>query len=187
MANNSRVSAEAIHEMVAATQRPVDPTENVKELVRQGLKSERDLRLQANHYQELMDHLRMEHIKELRLAESQRIDAIRTVDVGNVTRAGEVAAAAAAALATQLEQSAVALRNQVEQTRITTADALLSALQPIQTDVAELRKVQFQQQGEKTQNVENTTSKRDLSENVRGHLTVCILVAGAIAGYLIHR
>lgn len=104
--------------------------------------------------------LRARYDAQLRKSESARIDAIRTVDVGNVTRAAEVASAAAAALATQLANSAEALRAQVEQTRITTQQTLAAALEPIQKDVSELRQVQFQQQGERTVQSESKADYR---------------------------
>lgn len=139
-----------------------DPTENVKALTAAGLLSESLLRSQeAAHIRELMA-LDRAHSKELRIAEADRINAIRAVDVGNVTRAAEVSSAQAAALATSVIQSAEALRVQVEATRITTQDQLETALGPIRTQVESLRVTQFQQQGEKSAQVEGTGDDRFL-------------------------
>jgi len=142
----------------------VDPTKNVLDLVQAAITRQDDLRRadQALRLSEMrrldeVAELRAQHEKELRLAESARIDAIRAVDQGNVTRASEVAAAQATTLATQLQTSAETLRAQVEATRITTADTLAAALAPIQADVAQLRQVQFTQQGEKAQQTEQRT------------------------------
>src|ERR1700693_2288667 len=104
-----------------------DPTINVKELNAAGIKAERDLREMAERYQEKIADLRAAHYKELRIAEAERINAIRAVDVQNVTRAAEVSSAQASALATAVQASAEALRVQVEATRITTADQLETA------------------------------------------------------------
>ena len=148
--------------------RPVqDPTANVLENLQTAVRRLDDLRDALNSkVSDALEHskevaaLRAEYDEKLRDAETKRIDAIRAVDQGNVTRASEVAAAQATALASQLQVSAEALRAQVEATRITTADTLAAGLQPIQNDVAALREGQFRQQGEKTANVETTQNER---------------------------
>jgi hypothetical protein len=132
-----------------------------------------------------MMNLRAEYDDKLRKAESERIDAIRAVDQGNVTRASEVAAAQATALATQLQVSAEALRAQVEATRITTADTLAAALQPIQNDVGVLREVQFRQQGEKAGTIESTDNRRASTNQYTGVITAIIIAIGAISSVLI--
>jgi hypothetical protein len=133
----------------------VDPTANVIALVAANDRRQDDLReITAKHLKEIVS-LRAAYDAELRGAESNRIDAIRLVDTGNVTRAAEVSAAQATALATSQIQSAEALRVQVEATRITTQDALTTALQPIQAAIESLRQTQFQQQGEKAAGVES--------------------------------
>jgi small-conductance mechanosensitive channel len=78
-----------------------------------------------------------------------------------VTRAAEVSATQATTLATQQQASADALRGQVEQARIATADALAQALAPITKSIEDLRAAQYQQQGEKSSKVETSTSNRD--------------------------
>jgi hypothetical protein len=49
---------------------------------------------------------------------------------------------------------------QVEATRITTQDALTTALQPIQAAIESLRQTQFQQQGEKSAKTEGVDQDR---------------------------
>lgn len=166
--------------------RPVeDPTANVIAILYAAVQRQDDLRnSESEHLKEMMT-LRADYDDKLRRAESERIDAIRAVDQGNVTRASEVAAAQATALATQLQVSAEALRAQVEATRITTADTLAAALQPIQNDVGVLREVQFRQQGEKAGNVESTDNRRANTNQYTGVITAIIIAIGAISSVLI--
>jgi hypothetical protein len=157
----------------------VDPTQNVLDLVRAAIERQDDLRTaESRHIRELATvraeydsqlrandqlaaSLRSGFEEKLREKETARIDAIRAVDVGAVTRAAEVSATQAATLATQQQASADALRGQVEQARIATADALAQALAPITKSIEDLRAAQYQQQGEKSSKVETSTSDRD--------------------------
>lgn len=158
----------------------VDPTKNVLDLVRAAIERQDNLReAESRHIRELAT-VRAEYDQQLRAAdqermamrgayedklrvqESARIDAIRAVDVGAVTRAAEVSATQAATLATQQQASADALRGQVEQARIATADALAQALAPITKSIEDLRAAQYQQQGEKSSKVETSSTDRDL-------------------------
>lgn len=150
----------------------VDPTQNVLDLVNAAIRRQDDLReMQSAHVTQLgqlrEDHaryiteLRAQYGTELRQAETARIDAIRAVDVGAVNRAAEVSATQAATLATQVATSAEALRGQVEAARQQTATALAAALEPIQKDIQDLRRAQYEAQGQKTQVVESSTSDRD--------------------------
>jgi hypothetical protein len=115
-----------------------DPTENVKDQFQASERRADDLReadeklrdAQFRHIAEVI-RLRADYDEKLRLSESARIDAIRAVDVG-----------AAAILANQVTASADALRGQVEVARQQTATALAAALDPIQTDVRQLRDAQ---------------------------------------------
>lgn len=140
----------------------IDPTKNVLDLVGAAIQRQDDLRRsESAHVRELMS-VRFDYEEKLRDKESGRIDAIRKVDVDAVARAAEVSAAQAQTLANQQQASAEALRGQVEQARIATADALAQALSPIQKDIADLRAAQYQQQGEKSSRVETSTSDRDI-------------------------
>jgi hypothetical protein len=157
-----------------------DPSPNVLDLVNATTRRQDDLRTaDAQHVRELgavrADYdkqlraqdradaaLRASYEEKLREKETARIDAIRAVDVGAVTRAAEVSATQAATLATQQQASADALRGQVEQARIATADALAQALAPITKSIEDLRAAQYQQQGEKSSKVETSTADRDI-------------------------
>lgn len=157
----------------------IDPTQNVLDLVRAAIERQDDLRTaESQHMRELSavranyenqlrlqdradSSLRAAYEEKLREKETARIDAIRAVDVGAVTRAAEVSATQAATLATQQQASADALRGQVEQARIATADALAQALAPITKSIEDLRAAQYQQQGEKSSKVETSTTSRD--------------------------
>lgn len=126
----------------------VDPTENVKDILEAAVKRQDDLRASESfHIRELMG-LRADYEEKLRTAESERIDAIRAVDVGAVNRASDVQAAAAQALATQVTASADAMRNQVAAAAQAAAESLVTALLPLQTAIAELRQVQYEQAGQ---------------------------------------
>jgi hypothetical protein len=150
----------------------VDPTKNVDALVEAAIRRQDDLRKMEAGYIARIGDMRENHAKyitelraqygtELRLAETARIDAIRAVDVGAVNRAAEVSATQAATLATQVATSAEALRGQVEAARQQTATALAAALEPIQKDIQDLRRAQYEAQGQKTQVVETGTDVRD--------------------------
>jgi cobalamin biosynthesis Mg chelatase CobN len=157
-----------------------DPSKNVDALVGAAIRRQDDLRdADARHSRELAS-VRHDHAQQMREAdrheadtrskyedrlrekETQRLDAIRAVDVANVESARQVAEARANTLATQQQASADALRNQVEQARITTADALAQTVAPLQKSIEDLRQAQYQQQGEKSSKVETSTAERDL-------------------------
>jgi hypothetical protein len=114
-------------------------------------------KMRENHAQQMRQAARRSEERldqkdqQLRAAETARIDAIRAVDVGAVNRAAEVSATQAATLATQVATSAEALRGQVEAARQQTATALAAALEPIQKDIQDLRRAQYEAQGVKAQ------------------------------------
>jgi small-conductance mechanosensitive channel len=157
----------------------LDPSPNVLDLVKAAIDRQDDLRTSWAHHNREMSKIRADYDMQLRAAdrhdaelragyeeklrdkETARIDAIRAVDVGAVSRAAEVSAAQATTLATQQQASADALRNQVEQARIATADALAQALAPLQKSIEDLRAAQYQQQGEKSSKAEGSTENRD--------------------------
>lgn len=146
---------------VDASGRPVvDPTANVLDLVRAAVDRLNDLREKdASHVREIMD-LRALHATEMRTAEASRIDAIRAVDVSAVNRAAEVSATLAQTLAAQVAVSAETLRTQVAATATAGQVALAAALEPIQKDVQDLRRVQYEQQGQKAGGSEKTGDTR---------------------------
>lgn len=156
-----------------------DPSSNVLDLVAAANRRQDDLRAaDSRHLRELLDtrksyeqelresdrreaSLRAQYERELREKETARLDAIRAVDVANVESARQVAEARANTLATQQQASADALRNQVEQARITTADALAQTVAPLQKSIEDLRQAQYQQQGEKSSKTEVSSEDRD--------------------------
>jgi hypothetical protein len=119
--------------------RPViDPTENVIAILAAAVQRQDDLRTAEARHQRELASLREGFAEKLRVAEKDRIDAIRAVDQGNVVRAAEVQSALAGTLATQVTTTADAFRT-----------ALTAALEPIQRDIADLRKTQYEQAGQK--------------------------------------
>jgi|SRR5580704_10168254 hypothetical protein len=139
----------------------LDPTANVLDLVAAAITRQDDLReAEAQRVNELAT-LRAFYEGELRKAESARIDAIRAVDTGAVSRAAEVSATQASTLAAQVATSAETLRTQVAAAATAASVALSAALEPIQKDIADLRRVQYEQQGQKAGAVE---TKRDTSD-----------------------
>ena len=132
----------------------IDPTENVKAVLQAAIKRQDDLRELSQQCISTVASLRSEYDDKLREAEAKRIDAIRAVDVAAVQRAAEVSAAQAQTLATQVAVSAEALRGQVSAAASAQSAALAAALDPIQKDIAELRKAQYEAQGKTQQVVE---------------------------------
>lgn len=151
----------------------VDPTANVLDLVEAAgrrlddlRRSENrrldDLRLAGERHAEEIRKLTAIYEEKLRVGEAGRIDAIRSVDVAALNRATEVSATAATTLATQVQVSAETLRNQVSAAATAQSIALAAALEPIQKDIQDLRRVQYEAQGQKTQVVE-TQAKGSIS------------------------
>jgi hypothetical protein len=145
----------------------IDPTQNVLDLVDAAIRRQDDLReVEAQHIREILN-LRAEYDRELREAESNRIDAIRAVDVGAVNRAAEVAATQATVLAAQLSATAEAART-----------GLVAALEPIQKDIQDLRKAQYEIAGAKA-NVGET--RLNLGALLGGLSVLLVLVFGVLS------
>jgi len=141
---------------VDARGRPVvDPTANVISILEAAVQRQDDLREAEGRRIDEKAELRAEYDEKLREAESKRIDAIRAVDVGAVNRAAEVAAAQATTLAAQVATSAETLRTQVAAAASAATIALAAALEPVQKDIADLRRAQYEALGQKTQGVED--------------------------------
>jgi CHAT domain-containing protein len=153
----------------------VDPTKNVLREVDQAIRRQDDLReLDAAHLREMVA-LRADYDEKLRRAETARIDAIRAVDVGAVNRAAEVSAQQATTLAVQVAQSAETLRTQVAAAATAATVALAAALEPIQKDIADLRRAQYEAQGVKTQGGEQRLNL--------GTLVALVVAVIAVIGY----
>jgi cobalamin biosynthesis Mg chelatase CobN len=175
----------------------IDPTRNVLDLVAAAIKRQDDLReVESEHVREILtlraeqrqgdvEHLedmaalRADHDKELREAEAARIDAIRAVDVGAVNRAAEVATTQATTLAAQVATSAETLRTQVAAAASAQTIALAAALEPVQKDIADLRRAQYEAQGQKTQVVESRSGISSLT-GIVGAIIATILVVLAL-------
>jgi leucyl aminopeptidase (aminopeptidase T) len=150
----------------------IDPTKNVDALVEASNRRQDDLREQeANAVRELIS-LRADYEERLRVAESARIDAIRAVDVNAVAASATAAEARATALAAQVAASAEAMRNQVAAAATAASTALAAALDPIQKDVADLRRVQYEQQGQRAQAVDHRVSTSAVAGYVFGAIGV---------------
>ncbi len=159
----------------------VDPTTNVLNLVESAIRRQDDLRAAADrHLREILD-LRATFNEQLREAESARIDAIRAVDVGAVNRAAEVSAQQATTLAAQVATSAETLRTQVAAAATAATVALAAALEPIQKDIADLRRAQYEAQGVKS-NVGESRQSLGLWIALASVLLVAIGLAIALIG-----
>jgi hypothetical protein len=136
----------------------------------------------ARHSEERIDF----KDQQLRAAETARIDAIRAVDVGAVNRAAEVSATQAATLATQVATSAEALRGQVEAARQQTATALAAALEPIQKDIQDLRRAQYEAQGKQGQVVESRDVRGESRLNFNAIVGMVIMAVAIISLILLY-
>lgn len=152
----------------------LDPTSNVMALVAAANQRQDDLReIESKHIREILD-LRAEHVKEARESEAARINAIRAVDVQAVQQAAEVQTTQAQTLAATVSTSAEAMRSQVAAAASAAVTGLAAALEPIQKDIQDLRKAQYEAQGQKTQVVET----RAVSANSGMWWGVAIAAAG---------
>lgn len=154
----------------------IDPTENVFALVdaavmrldnllTAAVKRLDDLRMaEHNHLRELME-IRASHAREMREAEAARIDAIRLVDVGAVTRQAEVTAQVASTLAAQVASTAEAMRSAQIAAAASTRAELNAAVEPLRKEVDELRKAQWAAQGNRAQVVEARESRGETRLN----------------------
>jgi hypothetical protein len=154
----------------------IDPTQNVLDLVDAAVQRQDDLRLAESRHVREIARLRAEYTAELRRAETARIDAIRAVDVGAVNRAAEIAAQQATTLANQVATSAETLRNQVSAAAAAANAALSAALEPIQKDIADLRRAQYEAQGVKS----NVGDTRLNVGTILGALAVAISLVLAV-------
>lgn len=140
---------------VDAAGNPVwDPTRNVFALVEAEARRQDELRkgsekrqddlraAESRHLREVIElrgliaQIRESHAQELRRAEAARLDAIRSVDVGAVSRAAEEQDRRATALATQVATVADTFRT-----------ALATELALIRADIAELREARRESGG----------------------------------------
>ena len=128
----------------------VDPTKNVLDLVAAAMQRQDDLRGQDSYWQNYVAELRAGHNKELRQIEADRLDAIQARSDLTVRGAAEVQAAQQQALATQVSTTADAFRA-----------SIATELAPIKASIEDLRRAQYEAQGQKTQVVETSAESRD--------------------------
>lgn len=139
---------EADKETFAARDRRIDDIMTARDiLTTEKHNRQDDMRIQESSHLKDVAQIRAQYDEQLRGKETERIDAIRSVDVAAVQRASEVAAIQAATLATQVQTSAEALRNQVAAAATAAATALATALEPLQKSIDELRRIQYENIG----------------------------------------
>ena len=155
----------------------IDPTANVLAVVGAAVQRLDDLRLLGLAHVQEMATLRAEYEDKLRGKESERIDAIRAVDVNAVQRAAEVQAAQALTLQAQVATSAEAMRAQVAAAANAAAAALSASLEPVQKSIDDLRKTQYEQQGQKAAQSEG----RDLGQWIVGAVIAAAAVVATLA------
>jgi len=174
----------------------IDPTKNVLDLVTAaigrindlldaGFQRQDDLRLAASDHSKQMAALRSEYEDRLAAAETARIDAIRAVDVNAVQQAATVAETRATALANQVAQSAEAMRAQVAAAAQAAATALAAALEPIQKDIQDLRKSQYELQGQRAQVVETSSHTQQRASNTGMWVGIAIAAFGLFNAFMI--
>jgi hypothetical protein len=162
-----------------------DPTKNVLDLVNAAIARVDDLRESETRHQTEVARLLVDRVEAMMKAESNRIDAIRAVDVDAVRKDSMASAVQAATLAAQQTQTAEALRTQVAAAASASNVALAAALEPIIKDVSELRRAQYEAQGQKTQIVETQakggTASSWLGLIIAASIGACTLVLGVAA------
>lgn len=144
----------------------VDPSENVKSLNEANSKRQDDLRGGSERLtqsqldsQEKMNAMRSDHVKELMslradydsrllVAEAKRIDAIRAVDVAAVAVDRVRVTDQALVLATQVSQSAEALRSLVANTATTQAASQQQVVNTLSARLTTLEQAGYQQAGQ---------------------------------------
>jgi hypothetical protein len=165
----------------------VDPTKNVLSLVEASVRRQDDLReLTATHL-ETMANLREQHAKDMATKETQRLDAVRAVDVAAVSRAADVAALQAATLAAQVATSAETLRGQVAAAASAASTSLTAALEPILKNIDDLRRSQYELQGQRVATTEGRTVNQWVIALIVGIVvTICTSVFSAGVGVALY-
>ena len=168
-----------------------DPTFNVIQIVNAAVKRLDDLNTADRHANKEMIALNKEIInlhfaywdklrisdEKLSLAESKRIDAIRSVDVGNVAIASEKAAQQATVLADQLTKSAEQLRNLV----LTTATQLQEqVITPLMDRIRDLEIARSQTTG-------TSEGKEQGFKNTKDIIYIVIAILSFAIGYFVFK
>lgn len=125
----------------------IDPTANVTALVKAGLRRQDDLRKLESKYQRRVAQQQIQFAKELRRAESKRVDANLAAIIATAQRAVDTQLATANTLAAQ-----------VEATRITLEATLEAKVSTIIANVSQLQNAFYQGIGGKEAKVERRAS-----------------------------
>jgi hypothetical protein len=132
----------------------VDPTENVQALSNAISKRQDDLRLYSERlvmgeisHVKHMSELRSAHSKELRIAEANRLDSIRQVDVTAVRTEANRALEAIQTLAATTARDAETLRTALVNTATTIATSTANTFAGLAERVAALEKSSYEGQG----------------------------------------
>lgn len=152
-----------------------DPTKNVESLVEAAMKRQDDLRTaESVHIRELMA-LRASYDQRLRDAEAARIDAIQARSDLTVRSAAEVQQTQANTLAAQVLATADAFR------------ALMGAeLAPVKASIDDLRRVQYEAQGQKTQVVEARDTSAAVKLSIGTVISIAVLAVAVISLILLY-
>lgn len=127
-----------------------------------------------------------DHDRELRAKETDRLDAIRAVDVANAQRTVDVQATLAQTLQAQVASTAEAMRTQQAQQQQQNAEGLASVIKPLVDRIGLVEQQMWQGRGAKDQVVES----RDTRGDNRGQLTTLVYVVLAVLtviGFVIAR
>jgi hypothetical protein len=135
----------------------IDPTKNVEDSIEAAVARLDDLRAANNllydakiAHLEDMTILRAEYEARLALAEAKRIDAIRAVDVNAVAVERQRSSDQASVLATQVQQSAEALRSLVATTQTSVAQAQQQNTSTLSARITTLEQAQLIGQGKQS-------------------------------------
>lgn len=152
-------------------------TRNIEALVKAGFERQDELRKVENASLRRDIKQQKIHDRELRKSESSRLDAIRNVDVAAVAAQVVAASEAASTLAATVASSAEALRGQVVAQATAQTISQRGDIAPLQKDIADLRKAQYESAGERTQVVE--TRAKGASTGLWLGLAIGIIGLGA--------
>lgn len=173
----------------------IDPTANVLETIKMAVQRQDDLRIQESshvreilairaEFGEIIQGIRSDFDGQFRALEANRINAIRAVDAQAITRAGEVAAVQATTLAAQVSAAAEAMRTQIANTQAQGEANLRTALEPLQVAITDLRRIQYEQQGQRVAQGETKDTSKWLIGIVVG--IVGAIFTGIIVGVVVY-
>jgi hypothetical protein len=170
----------------------IDPTKNVDALVAAAERRQDDLRtMESSHIRELIqrdrEHGRELRIadKELRVAESDRLNAIRSVDTSSVQQTAKVVAEGAIALQTQVLATADAARASLESYKQAAAENLASVIKPLADAIAALQVQQNLFAGGKAQVVESRDVRGESRLNVSAVMGIIAALVGVASVFLV--